>query len=210
MAGPASGTRTISFTAHNLVNRQPINTSTPWKIWSGSETGPTSERLPPPQLCGAWPGTRMPSAMAVSSSRTPFFSPLSRIFGACPARRLLPAGAPGRFTACSSPPPDVVVTRERGEERQAHCCTGEFPNGSFFHCASALNLVDFVVPLLLSSFCEAQVSNFTWIWEVNYILLTSSTWGAKSFGVNRFDYLCVLLLWSLILRSEFILLVALC
>nr|CAB3496857.1 unnamed protein product [Digitaria exilis] len=35
-------------------------------------------------------------------------------FRAHPAGRLR-GGASGRFVACSSPPPDVVVTRERGK-----------------------------------------------------------------------------------------------
>ncbi|XP_066388617.1 uroporphyrinogen-III synthase, chloroplastic-like [Miscanthus floridulus] len=51
--------------------------------------------------------------MAFSSSLAPFFAP-SGTFGAHPAKRLR-ADAPGRFVASSSPPPDVVVTREQGK-----------------------------------------------------------------------------------------------
>ncbi|TVU48149.1 hypothetical protein EJB05_07775 [Eragrostis curvula] len=51
--------------------------------------------------------------MAFSASRAPFFSPPSGTFRAGPGRRV--ASAPGKFTACHSPPPDVVLTRERGK-----------------------------------------------------------------------------------------------
>ncbi|RCV34345.1 hypothetical protein SETIT_7G152800v2 [Setaria italica] len=42
------------------------------------------------------------------------FSPPSGTYRPRPAGRLQ-AGASGRVVACSSPPPDVVVTRERGK-----------------------------------------------------------------------------------------------
>ncbi|XP_062216628.1 uroporphyrinogen-III synthase, chloroplastic [Phragmites australis] len=51
--------------------------------------------------------------MAFSSLLVPFSPPSGR-FHARPTGRCR-AGEPGRFLACSSPPPDVVVTRERGK-----------------------------------------------------------------------------------------------
>ncbi|GJN08850.1 hypothetical protein PR202_ga26810 [Eleusine coracana subsp. coracana] len=53
--------------------------------------------------------------MAFSSSRAPFLSPPTITFRARPVGRLLVGTPPGRFIACSSPLPDVVVTRERGK-----------------------------------------------------------------------------------------------
>ncbi|CAD6209910.1 unnamed protein product [Miscanthus lutarioriparius] len=51
--------------------------------------------------------------MAFASSLAPFLAP-SGTFGARPAKTLR-ADAPGRFVASSSPPPDVMVTREQGK-----------------------------------------------------------------------------------------------
>jgi hypothetical protein len=122
------------------------------------DVGPTSERLPPPQ---PWPW----DSHAIGHGRLVFTDAL--LLPASPNLRSPPREeAAPRLRAREVHGVRLTTARRRGdaragEERQAHCCTGEFPNGSFSHCAPALNLVDFVVPLHLSSFCEAQVSNFT-------------------------------------------------
>uniref|UniRef100_J3LKR3 Uroporphyrinogen-III synthase n=1 Tax=Oryza brachyantha TaxID=4533 RepID=J3LKR3_ORYBR len=53
--------------------------------------------------------------MAASSSLLPFPAPSATFPRARHAAGRGRAGATGRFMACSSPPPDVVVTRERGK-----------------------------------------------------------------------------------------------
>ncbi|KAL5208938.1 hypothetical protein ABZP36_004561 [Zizania latifolia] len=53
--------------------------------------------------------------MALSSSLLPFPPPSATFPRARPAGRGRAGATTGRFMACSSPPPDVVVTRERGK-----------------------------------------------------------------------------------------------
>jgi len=65
--------------------------------------------------------------MAFASSLAPFLAP-SGTFGARPAKTLR-ADAPGRFVASSSPPPDVVVTREQGKNARLIAALVSLPMG---------------------------------------------------------------------------------
>nr|CAB3471257.1 unnamed protein product [Digitaria exilis] len=68
--------------------------------------------------------------MAFSSSLAHFSLP----FGAFRAHRAgrLRGVASGRFVACSSPPPDVVVTRERGKNAKLIAALCSFRDGKWW------------------------------------------------------------------------------
>ena len=88
-----------------------------------------SPQLRPPRAHGARRPAALPQcAMAFASSLAPFFAP-SGTFGAHPAKRLR-ADAPGRFVASSSPPPDVVVTREQGKNARLIVALVSLPMGN--------------------------------------------------------------------------------